>query len=182
MKEGSMMKHSRRQQAGAYGLPITVLVIVPFLIMFLSNDTSLGWNLHPSLDTPIIILGLAVILSGLALLAMTIRMFSRIGKGTLAPWAPTAELVVEGLYGRTRSPMILGVLIVLVGEVIVLSSLGIFLWFVFFAIGNHFYFIRFEEPGLLDRFGDAYQKYKENVPRWIPRRKPWAPDQESGEP
>ncbi|MFW9845075.1 MAG: methyltransferase family protein, partial [Candidatus Thorarchaeota archaeon] len=119
--------------------------------------------------------------SGLTLMAVTIRMFSKIGKGTLAPWAPTEKLVVDGLYSRTRSPMIMGVLIVLIGEVIVLSSLWILLWFAVFAIGNHFYFIRFEEPGLLDRFGDAYQTYKENVPRWIPRRKPWKPDQSSKE-
>ncbi|MCJ7817962.1 MAG: isoprenylcysteine carboxylmethyltransferase family protein [Candidatus Thorarchaeota archaeon] len=171
------MGHSRRKQASAFGLPITVLIIVPFLILPLTNDTTLGWNIHPSLNTPLMILGLAAIFSGLVFLTATIRMFSKIGKGTLAPWAPTEELVVDGLYSRTRSPMISGVLIVLAGEVIVLSSL----WIVIFAIGNHFYFIRFEEPGLLDRFGDAYQSYKENVPRWIPRRRPWKPDQESEE-
>jgi protein-S-isoprenylcysteine O-methyltransferase Ste14 len=77
--------------------------------------------------------------------------------------------------------MISGVLIVLVGESIVFSSLWIFIWFVLFAVGNHIFFIRFEEPGLLDRFGDAYQSYKDNVPRWIPRWKPWRPDQESEE-
>ncbi|MGY5859953.1 MAG: isoprenylcysteine carboxylmethyltransferase family protein [Candidatus Thorarchaeota archaeon] len=174
-----MMKHSQRQQASAYGLPISVLVFVPFLILYLTNDTTVGWNLHPSLNTPIMILGLVAILSGLALLAVTIRMFYRIGKGTLAPWAPTEKLVIDGLYSRTRSPMISGVLMVLVGEVIVFSSLWIFAWFVFFAVGNHFYFIKFEEPRLLDRFGDAYQSYKDNVPRWIPRRKPLKPDHES---
>jgi protein-S-isoprenylcysteine O-methyltransferase Ste14 len=147
--------------------------------MFLTNDTTFGWNIHPSLDTPILVLGLAAIFSGLTLLIVTIRMFSRIGKGTLAPWAPTERLVVEGLYSRTRSPMISGVLIVLIGETIVLSSLWLLLWFVIFAIGNHFYFIRFEEPGLIERFGDAYQSYKDNVPRWIPRREPWRPDQSS---
>jgi protein-S-isoprenylcysteine O-methyltransferase Ste14 len=147
--------------------------------MFLTNDTTLGWNLPPSLNNPILIISFALIFSGLTLLAVTIRMFSKIGNGTLAPWAPTEELVVDGIYSRTRSPMISGVLIVLVGEVLLLSSIGIFLWFVFFAIVNHFYFIRFEEPGLLDRFGDAYQTYKENVPRWVPRRNPWKPGQES---
>jgi protein-S-isoprenylcysteine O-methyltransferase Ste14 len=178
--ENSMMNHSRRQQASAYGLPITVLIIIPSLILLLTNDIYLGWNLTPSLDTPVMILGFTIILSGLTLLAVAIRMFAKIGKGTLAPWAPTEELVVEGIYSRTRSPMILGVLIVLVGEFILLSSFWILLWFIIFAIGNHFYFIRFEEPGLLDRFGAAYQSYKDNVPRWIPRRKPWAPDQVSG--
>ena len=30
-----------------------------------------------------------------------------------------------------------------------------------------------EEPGLAKRFGDDYLTYKQNVPRWIPRLKPW---------
>jgi protein-S-isoprenylcysteine O-methyltransferase Ste14 len=111
-------------------------------------------------------------------MAITIKMFSKIGKGTLAPWAPTQKLVVMGIYQRTRNPMITGVLIVLLGESIVLSSTAIFLWFLIAAVVNHFYFIRFEEPGLLERFGDAYQVYKDNVPRWIPRRSPWKSDQE----
>jgi len=25
------------------------------------------------------------------------------------------------------------------------------------------------------RFGDDYQRYRENVPRWLPRPKPWDP-------
>ena len=32
-----------------------------------------------------------------------------------------------------------------------------------------------EEPGLEKRFGAEYVEYKRNVPRWIPRLKPWRP-------
>ncbi|TFG26675.1 isoprenylcysteine carboxylmethyltransferase family protein [Candidatus Thorarchaeota archaeon] len=174
-----MMCANRRQHVSALGLPIGVLIVIPSLIMLLTNDVTIGWDIDPLLNIPIMIIGLAVILSGLTLLVATIRMFSKIGKGTLAPWAPPQTLVVKGIYQRTRSPMISGVLIVLLGEAIVLSSTWIFLWFLLATITNHFYFIRFEEPGLLDRFGDAYQSYKDNVPRWIPRRKPWQPDHDS---
>ena len=38
---------------------------------------------------------------------------------------------------------------------------------------NSIYFILKEEPDLQKRFGEDYKKYKENVPRWIPRWKPW---------
>ena len=162
-------------------LPITVLIIFPSLILYFTNDTTIGWNIHPALDTPLLFLGIAIILSGLTLLFVTIRMFSKIGNGTLAPWAPPEYLVVEGLYARTRSPMISGVLITLLGEGIVFSSLWILFLFVFFTIGNHIYFIKSEEPGLVARFGDTYIEYRENVPRWIPRRTPWKPDHESDE-
>jgi len=175
------MDNNYRRQASSYGLPISVIIIIPFFIILLTNDTTLGWDIDPLLNMLIMIIGLATILSGLALLAVTIRMFSKIGEGTLAPWAPPQKLVIKGIYQRTRSPMILGVLIALLGEAIILSSFWIFIWFIIATITNHLYFIRFEEPGLLDRFGDAYASYKENVPRWIPRRYPWKPDQESKE-
>jgi len=162
-------------------LPISVLIIFPSLVLYFTNDTTISWNFNPIIDTLLLIVGIVTMLLGLTLLFVTIRMFSKIGKGTLAPWAPPQNLVVEGIYSRTRSPMISGVLITLLGEGIVFSSLWIFIWFVIFVIGNHFYFIKSEEPGLVARFGDAYLEYKENVPRWIPRRKPWTPDYESDE-
>ncbi len=33
-----------------------------------------------------------------------------------------------------------------------------------------------EEPGLEERFGEDYRRYKANVPRWIPRLTPWEGD------
>ena len=34
-----------------------------------------------------------------------------------------------------------------------------------------------EEPGLVRRYGEAYEQYRAHVPRWFPRRRPWDPDQ-----
>jgi hypothetical protein len=30
-----------------------------------------------------------------------------------------------------------------------------------------------DEPGLVKRFGDEYLRYRNNVPRWMPRLSPW---------
>ena len=38
---------------------------------------------------------------------------------------------------------------------------------------NYLYFIFIEEPGLYNRFGEDYLRYKENVPRWIPKFRPY---------
>ena len=51
----------------------------------------------------------------------------------------------------------------------------------FFFVVNHAYFIVSEEPGLEKRFGDDYRRYKQHVPRWLPRRTPWT-DPEAHEP
>lgn len=146
-------------------LPLTVLVIVPLLI---EPNRQIQLNFISAL-------GFLIILTGLTLMFLTIRMFIRIGKGTLAPWHPTRKLVTRSLYAHMRNPMILGVNIVLIGEAITFRSINILIWAGCFFILNTVYFIFSEEPGLTKRFGEEYEEYKRNVPRWIPRRKPWHP-------
>ncbi len=69
--------------------------------------------------------------------------------------------------------MISSVLIILLGEALIFSSIELFALFIFFFILNHIYFVYSEEPGLIKRFGDDYVEYMKNVPRWIPRLTPW---------
>ena len=42
-----------------------------------------------------------------------------------------------------------------------------------FVLANVIYFPCSEEPALVKRYGDEYQRYLNNVPRWIPRTKPY---------
>ena len=167
---------SYRDHIGSFSLPLATLIVAPACLIVFSNDYTVWWGLDPIFDILLFTLGFFLILSGFTLLIICIRMFSSIGKGTLAPWAPTQNLVVSGLYRHTRNPMISGVLIVLLGESILLSSFSIFIWFIVALVVNHVYFIKSEEPGLLERFGDEYPIYIERVPRWIPRRTPWYPE------
>jgi protein-S-isoprenylcysteine O-methyltransferase Ste14 len=71
--------------------------------------------------------------------------------------------------------MILSVMTIQVGEATLFASKGIALLAVLFFVINTLYFITSEEPGLEKRFGEEYNEYKRNVPRWIPRLKPWKP-------
>lgn len=149
-------------------LPVTVLILVPL-------------SIEPNISTysiSALLTGLFIVCIGLYIMTMTISTIIRIGKGTLAPWSPTRKLVTGGIYGHVRNPMITGVLIVLTGESIAILSLNIFIWAVIFFIINNIYFVLYEEPDLEKKFGAEYQEYKKNVPRWIPRRKPFIPDSE----
>ena len=105
----------------------------------------------------------------------TISLFAGFGDGTLAPWDPPQRLVVRGVYRRVRNPMLSGVFFVLVGEAALLGSPQVLAWFLVAFAVNAAYIPLIEEPGLLYRFGDEYLDYKRNVPRWIPRLKPWTP-------
>lgn len=146
-------------------LPIAASVIVPGVMLARS-----GW---PPVTLGRAVVGGAVIAVGLALLAWTVGLFARVGRGTLAPWDPTRKLVVVGPYAHVRNPMITGVLFVLVGEAILFASNAIATWAALFVVVNHVYFVLSEEPGLLARFGDEYAEYRRNVPRWIPRVRRW---------
>ncbi len=119
--------------------------------------------------------GLVLILAGLLLVVSTIALFVDIGRGTLAPWDPTQQLVVAGPFRYVRNPMITGVAAVLLGEAALLQVVTLFVWFALFVAVNVVYIPLAEEPGLVRRFGDSYREYRRHVPRWIPRSRPWKP-------
>ena len=167
------MKEPVISQVKSFILPFTVLLIVPAVILW-ATGFRIGWGLGLPWDAVIVLAGALLMGSGLYYLSITIWLFISIGRGTLAPWSPTSKLVVIGPYRHVRNPMISGVLMTLLGESIVFGSLGIFICFLLFFIINHIYFIYSEEPGLARRFGNEYLSYKRNVPRWIPRLRPWA--------
>lgn len=152
-------------------LPLTALVVVPVFILVIAGSTVFGLNFFSPLIQ--VILGLIICVAGIKLMSVTIRMLATTGEGTLAPWDPTRVLVTEGIYGYIRNPMITGVLIVLLGESLLLGSLGIFIWAIAFTVGNTYYFTHSEEKGLEKRFGEEYLDYKRNVPMWFPRVRPW---------
>ena len=155
-------------------LPGVVMVVIPAtLLYFTGTDTFDLWSRAPSIRILLGIGGIGLIGVGLGLLAATNRLFAKIGRGTLAPWNPTSNLVVEGVYRHVRNPMISGVFAILLGESLTSASIPIFLWFAFFVTINSIYIPFFEEPGLAKRFGADYDQYRKHVPRWIPKIKPW---------
>ena len=156
-------------------LPGTVVVLVPALIVWQSASVSVGWDLPNALALVPIVLGTALLAVGGFLVAWTIALFARVGRGTLAPWDPTAKLVVEGPYRHVRNPMISGVLFLLLGEAALLGSPALLVWFVVVAAVNAIYMPLVEEPGLVRRFGAAYERYCAAVPRWLPRPRAWRP-------
>ena len=72
-----------------------------------------------------------------------------------------------GPYRHVRHPIISSV------DFILLGSWPIGVWFCVFLTANVISMSLVEEPALVKRFGDDCRRYRENVPRWIPRLKPW---------
>lgn len=154
-------------------LPFTMTVIVPAIILYFSYEKTFSFGIYAGL-------GLFILVIGLLLLFFTIGLFARIGKGTLNPIDPPKKLVIAGPYRYVRNPMITGVLMIQLGEAIMFASSALLIWFFCFWLVNQIYFTWKEEPQLLKRFGQDYQVYRENVPKWIPRFSPWTKDQKEG--
>jgi Phospholipid methyltransferase len=99
--------------------------------------------------------------------------FALQGLGTPAPISPTRHLVVTGLYRHVRNPMYVSVVSLIVGQGLLFGNLrvleyGFAVWLAF-----HLFVLLYEEPTLRSTFGAGYEAFCANVPRWIPRLRPW---------
>lgn len=155
-------------------LPFLAVVAVPrwLLTAFAASDNRWGdsvptvWLARSA--------GAVFIIVGFGLFSWCVSLFARVGQGTLAPWDPTRNLVAVGPYRFVRNPMISGVALMLIGQALLWGSWVVGLWACVFILINHLYFVLSEEPGLEARFGESYRLYKANVPRWVPRLRPWS--------
>jgi protein-S-isoprenylcysteine O-methyltransferase Ste14 len=154
-------------------LPFMVTVVIPTIILHFTGLDGMA----PQRPTPwnvLIVAGAALLfVVGLVLFVTTVSLFAQIGRGTLAPWNPPQHLIVVGPYRHVRNPMISGVLFLLLAEALFFGSLPILGLFAFGLVLNSIYIPLVEEPGLERRFGEEYRRYKQHVPRWIPRLTPW---------
>ena len=135
----------------------------PFLLARLSS---------PLLDTSLLRI-LAIPLWGMGawfIIRCSVEMV-RQGRGTPAHMAPPMELVISGLYRHIRNPIYLGALLALLGHIVWSGSGLVIAYFICYVIAFHILIVRFEEPVLRNKFGKAYDDYRANVPRWIPRFK-----------
>ncbi len=153
-------------------LPGTALVYVPGALVWLTAGLPSGWAPAGTADSRFWI-GVALAVPGFALAVWTVRLFVTVGEGTPAPWAPPRKLVVRGPYRHVRNPMLSAVNVMLAAEALLFGSWYVAGWMAVFVVLNTAYFVRGEEPALEERFGESYRLYKANVPRWMPRWKPW---------
>lgn len=154
-------------------LPFTVTMVIPTWLAMRNNvQLKLGTSLVELLAQ---FVGIVLLAIGLFLFSSSLRRFATEGEGTLAPWDPPRRLVLHGPYRYVRNPMISGVIFVLLGEASVLLSKPHLEWALIFLIANFIYIPILEEPQLKSRFGNDYVEYCRNVPRLIPRLRPWQP-------
>lgn len=147
--------------------PGTIGILIPMWIS--------GWRVHASFPGAgtIRIAGVMLIAIGAAILLECFARFVMEGLGTPAPIYPTRHLVVRGWYRFVRNPMYAGALATIFGQALLFLD-G---WLVLYGFGcwlvTHLFVTGYEEPTLLRSFPEEYERYRQHVPRWIPRLSPW---------
>jgi protein-S-isoprenylcysteine O-methyltransferase Ste14 len=113
---------------------------------------------------------LTPILVGLGLsISMASLQAFRNAKTTIDPMHPEKVTVVvdSGIYGVTRNPMYVGMLMVLSGWAVHLQNVAAFVVLLLFTASMTQFQIRPEERVLEERFGEQYIDYRRRVPRWL---------------
>jgi protein-S-isoprenylcysteine O-methyltransferase Ste14 len=139
-----------------------------------------GWDLEPAFfGLPLLrAVGVLLIALGLIPLIDSFRRFAVEGLGTPAPIAPPERLIVTGFYRYVRNPMYVGVVAAVLGQSLLFGNAALFAYGAAGWLFFHAFVTLHEEPTLRRRFGAEYETYCRNVPRWIPRLRPWRPPSE----
>ena len=167
-----------QRSAAAAGTSIFFLLapgIVAGVVPWLISGWEVRWPMS-GLALAAVIVGGVILVGAVVILIRAFVRFVMEGSGTPAPVAPTERLVLGGEYRYVRNPMYVAVIAAILGQAMIFGSLPLLVyagivWGVMAAF-VHWY----EEPVLLERYGDEYQRYQRAVRAWWPRLSPWRPD------
>jgi protein-S-isoprenylcysteine O-methyltransferase Ste14 len=165
------------RKAVAAGGSAVFFVLAPGVVAGLVPWWLTGWRTRalPAWWLPLRLAGVVLLAAGVVVLVQAFARFVVEGLGTPAPVAPTAELVVGGLYRYVRNPMYLAVLATILGQALLLGQLVLLPYAAVVAAAFGAFVHWYEEPTLARQFGARYQAYRQAVPGWWPRRRPWRP-------
>ena len=151
------------------------LVVAPGIVAGYVPWLLSRWHFHPARAGLLWlrIMGALLIIGGLPILLDSFARFALQGLGTPAPVFPTRHFVVTGWFRYVRNPMYVAVVSIIVGQGLLFGNVSVLeygaaVWVAFFL-----FVLLYEEPTLRRTFGDEYEQFRANVPRWIPRLRPW---------
>jgi protein-S-isoprenylcysteine O-methyltransferase Ste14 len=119
------------------------------------------------------VVGVLLMAAGLPVLLDSFARFALQGLGTPAPVFPTRHLVVSGLFRYVRNPMYVAVVSLIFGQGLLFGSVRVLEYGVAVWAAFSLFVLIYEEPTLRRSYGSEYEDFCANVPRWIPRLRPW---------
>lgn len=113
--------------------------------------------------------GAVLAVAGVGVSAAAKRQFQRIGTNVYTFEEP-GELVTAGLFGISRNPMYLGLVVAGFEAALVSATLAALVLSAAFTLIVRYWYVAYEENAMLRRFGEPYQAYRGRVGRWFGRR------------
>jgi hypothetical protein len=111
--------------------------------------------------------GGGAIVLGALLCLITMAQLVVDGAGTPEGYAGPRMLISRGVFQWTRNPLYLGMTAILLGESAYYQSLFLLIYALYW-LRQFARRVRREEWKMLGRFGEAYLRYGETTPRWLP--------------
>jgi protein-S-isoprenylcysteine O-methyltransferase Ste14 len=101
------------------------------------------------------------------------------GRGTPAPIDPPKQLVVKGVHSYTRNPMYVGIVSFVFGLAVLSGLWLLIIYSVVLFLFFHSVVVLYEESILKTRYGGAYEDYRQMVPRWWFRLRPYSTERQT---
>ncbi|KDM91113.1 methyltransferase family protein [Photobacterium galatheae] len=144
--------------------PLVVMGIFSLLMGLLSPYLpSMALGVVPSVSV-----ALLIAIFGCWFAASGVKEFRK-SKTTVNPRQPenASELVVSGVYQRSRNPMYVGFASLLVAQAVYLQSPFLFFGVIAFILYMNRFQILPEERAMIQCFGEKYLRYQMTVRRWL---------------
>jgi protein-S-isoprenylcysteine O-methyltransferase Ste14 len=137
-------------------------IALAFLLQWLIPLGALG----SSGSTWRIALGIVLVLAGIAISASGLLALKQAGTN-VDPSQPVTTLVHSGIFKWTRNPIYVGGALIMIGIALIFALDWLLLLFLPSYALLHVGVVMREERYLERKFGDAYRRYKETVPRYF---------------
>ena len=111
------------------------------------------------------LVGAVLIVASACLAVPAIRAFRRAGTH-VEPWRPASALVTDGIFSFVRNPMYVALIVFVAGLAILTASDWMLVMCIPLAFTLHIGVVRREERYLEGKFGTAYRRYCDSVPRY----------------
>lgn len=144
--------------------PVPVIILIAFLL-WRSRGIATPW------DTALFAAGTLVALAGQVFRFYTLSWVSD-GTSGQDDVLEAKQLNTRGPYAHVRNPLYVGNLLICVGLMIAARDPLAALVGLAFFFGEYFFIIRAEEDFLRQQFGERYEQFLKDVPRWVPRLTP----------
>lgn len=150
---------------------LSLILISPFYIFNIDSQILVDVFTFPAdiIPQPFNLFGILMIPIGMLLVIWAnyaLLHLGKIGLRNREPMQKPSKLVLVGPYRFTRNPLYFGCLLMLIGLIIVWSSVVTAFLTILVYIIFRYLFIKREEVILEEEFGDEYRDFKKRVRRW----------------